>query len=97
MPESPKKRVKIPFPPSKITSPIPWEIEGISIGRVTYTENTSVYFILLRTTQSAKNQARDIEIKVAVDADRTELKRDSRKRGRLSTEEMVEPEICESI
>jgi hypothetical protein len=97
VPGRPNIRVIIPFAPNKSTKPIPWDIDGISMGRVTKTEKTSRCGKLLRTTQMAKSHAIIMEITVAIPAALIELTRDSLKRGSRKTPVMSDAVMLKSI
>ena len=87
----------IPFAPNNSTNPMPCEMEGISIGKVTKTVNCSRKGILLRTTQRAKPHASIIEINVAVLAAKIEFVSDSLNLGKRKTPEMSEAAMFISI
>ena len=87
----------IPFAPNSSTSPMPWEMEGISMGRVTKTENTSRKRRLLRTTHRAKPQAMTMEIPVAAAAAHIEWNSASLKRSDRITSAISEGAMLNSI
>jgi hypothetical protein len=69
----PSKRVRIPFDPSSRIRPIPWDIDGISMGRVAKTLKIPLKRILVRVTQREKIYAAVIEMSVPVPADKIEF------------------------
>lgn len=55
-----------------MTRPMPWEMEGISMGRVNSTHQASLKRIRLRVMHQASRKARNTEIRVAVPDDSRE-------------------------
>jgi hypothetical protein len=87
----------MPFLPRSNTSPIPCEIEGINIGKVTKIEKNSLKRKLQLTVLYANPHARAIEIIVAITEALIELKRDTLNLGNFVTTNMSERVIFISI